>query len=186
MADTLIERVTGRTPAAGPADVTLNLVITDQALFSGTGNDANESAYLHGYGPVPAELARELVHEQALQSGLRWRRLFTDPTGHLTGMDPRTRLFPTRLATFIRLRDQTCRTPWCNAPIRHLDHITPHAAGGPTTTTNGQGLCTACNHAKQAPGWKARPPDPHDPRHTVTLTTPTGHTYHSTAPPLAG
>jgi hypothetical protein len=44
----------------------------------------------------------------------------------------------------------------------------------------------ACNHTKQAPGWKAQPPDPHDTSHTVTLTTPTGHTHHSTAPPPAG
>jgi hypothetical protein len=64
-------------------------------------------------------------------------------------------------------------------------HITRHATGGPAAT-NGRGLCAACNHTKQAPGWKAQPPDPHDTSHTVTLTTPTGHTHHSTAPPLAG
>ncbi|MEC5180708.1 hypothetical protein RCH07_002062, partial [Arthrobacter sp. CG_A4] len=58
------------------------------------------------------------------------------------------------------------------------------------TRTNGAGLCEACNHTKENPGWTAKPrpgPDatPHH-RHTIELTTPTGHTYHSTAPPLPG
>ncbi|MGO4230649.1 HNH endonuclease, partial [Arthrobacter sp. YAF34] len=81
-------------------------------------------------------------------------------------------------------RDHTCRTPYCDAPIRHLDHIVPHHAGGQTTSTNGAGLCEACNHTKETPGWNARPRP--GPRHTLELTTPTGHTHHSTAPPLPG
>ncbi|HEY1158895.1 MAG TPA: hypothetical protein VGE95_21745, partial [Arthrobacter sp.] len=47
-----------------------------------------------------------------------------------------------------------------------------------------QGLCEACNHSKEMPGWTAKPVP--GPRHTVATTTPTGHTYHSTAPPLPG
>ncbi|MGO4229410.1 HNH endonuclease, partial [Arthrobacter sp. YAF34] len=81
-------------------------------------------------------------------------------------------------------RDHTCRTPYCDAPIRHLDHIVPHHAGGQTTSTNGAGLCEACNHTKETPDWNTRPRP--GPRHTLELTTPTGHTYHSTAPPLPG
>ncbi|MEV8133544.1 hypothetical protein AB0O54_20675, partial [Pseudarthrobacter oxydans] len=49
---------------------------------------------------------------------------------------------------------------------------------------NGQGLCEACNHTKETPGFSARPVP--GPRHTVELKTPTGHTYHSTAPPPPG
>ncbi|MDQ1623396.1 MAG: hypothetical protein QOH19_1814, partial [Actinomycetota bacterium] len=49
---------------------------------------------------------------------------------------------------------------------------------------NGAGLCEACNHTKETPGWAARPVT--GPRHTLHLTTPTGHSYHSTAPPLPG
>ncbi len=45
---------------------------------------------------------------------------------------------------------------------------------------NAQGLCRRCNLAKEAPGWiSARAPDG-----TVTTTTPTGHTYTSTPPPV--
>ncbi|WP_372489868.1 HNH endonuclease, partial [Arthrobacter rhizosphaerae] len=67
---------------------------------------------------------------------------------------------------------------------RHLDHITPWHHNGTTTTTNGQGLCEACNHTKETPGWTTQTHP--GPRHTTELHTPTGHTYHSTAPPLPG
>ena len=99
-------------------------------------------------------------------------------------MDSASRCFRAGLATYIQLRDRTCRTPWCDAPVRHTDHMQPASQGGPTTAGNGQGLCEACNYAKQAPGWTQHthttgPTSPH----TVTTTTPAGVRYHSTAPP---
>jgi hypothetical protein len=118
--------------------------------------DADEPAVLDGGLPIPAPTARDL----ALQPGApRWlRRLYRHPsTGDLITMDSRRRFFTNSQRKFIALRDQTCRTPWCEAPIRHTDHIRPAEHGGKTSITNGQGLCVACNIAKQAPGWKARP-----------------------------
>jgi hypothetical protein len=65
--------------------------------------------------------------------------------------------------------------------------VVPHAAGGPTSEANGQGLCERCNCAKQAPGWNTRTAPPGQPqRHTVITTTPTGHTYTGVAPRLTG
>ncbi|WP_427015749.1 HNH endonuclease [Pseudarthrobacter sp. P1] len=116
---------------------------------------------------------------------VRIRRLFTAPgTGELVGMDSRARRFPASLQRFIRARDQVCRTPWCGAPIRHADHVTAWAAGGPTDVANGQGLCERCNQTKELQGWAAAVID--GPRHTVVTTTPTGHSYTSTAPLLPG
>ena len=113
------------------------------------------------------------------------RRLYTAPgTGDLTAMDSRARLFPPGLRRFIHARDDTCRTPYCDAPIRHFDHIIPWHHNGTTTRNNGAGLCEACNHTKELPGWTSRPRP--GPRHTLDVTTPTGHTYHSTAPPPPG
>ncbi|UKA66689.1 HNH endonuclease [Arthrobacter sp. FW306-05-C] len=113
------------------------------------------------------------------------RRLYTAPgSGELVAMDSKARLFPAGLKRFLQIRDDTCRTPYCDAPIRHHDHIRPWHSGGPTTVGNGQGLCEACNHAKETPGWTAKPVP--GARHTVATSTPTGHTYHSTAPPLPG
>lgn len=132
-----------------PGSLGLNLVMTDLSLFG----ISEEPARLDGYGPIPAELARELVVGACSAAEKVWlRRLYTSPgTGELLSMDARTRLFPTGLARFIRLRDQSCRTPWCDAPIRDTDHAENHVAGGATSGQNGQGLCEACNHAKQAP-----------------------------------
>ncbi|MFZ3452485.1 HNH endonuclease [Arthrobacter sp. 7Tela_A1] len=153
------------------------------------------------------------------------RRLYLDPdSGELAAMESKARAFPAGLARMIRTRDQTCRTPWCDAPIRHIDHIQPRADGGPTSYANGQGLCEACNQAKEAPGWNATAvswgdisasehsaseqpsgfpgrgscsatataapalsrPGKTPRRHTVRITTPTGHAYTSSAPPLPG
>ncbi len=114
------------------------------------------------------------------------RRLYTDPSGNLVALSTKQRLATDGLATYLALRDQgLCRTPWCDAPARHSDHIVPAAQGGPTTAENTQGLCEACDHTKQAPGWTQTViPDTDDPagRHTVETTTPTGHRHRSRAP----
>jgi HNH endonuclease len=100
-------------------------------------------------------------------------------------MDSRRRGFDGKLRQFLISRDQTCRTPWCDAPIRHADHITPAADHGTTSTANGQGLCAACNYTKTQPGWTARTVRA-GPPHEVITTTPTRHTVHSRAPALPG
>jgi hypothetical protein len=99
-------------------------------------------------------------------------------------MDARRRCFTPAQRRFVRLRDRTCRTPWCDAPIRHTDHVTAHDAGGATDIRNAAGLCEACNHAKQAPGWSARP-SPGDPTE-ILITTPTRHQYASRPPDPPG
>ncbi|ABM08542.1 HNH endonuclease [Paenarthrobacter aurescens] len=197
MADALVERVTG-TPG-GISGINLDVVMTDRTLFQGD----SEPARLKGYGIVPAEWARTLLVElQAVEaSGLAtgqegasdpdcdfkvWlRRFYTAPgTGELLSMDSKARLFPTRLRRFIEARDDTCRTPYCDAPIRHIDHVVTWHSGGTTTLTNGAGLCEACNHTKENLGWTAKPLN--DDVHTFELRTPTGHSYKSKAPPLPG
>ncbi len=95
-------------------------------------------------------------------------------------MDSKARRFEGALAGYLRLRDQSCRTRWCDAPIRHLDHAQDHAERRPDQRRQRPGLCEYCNHAKQAPGWTARPRP--GPRHTIETVTPTGHRYTSTAP----
>ncbi|WP_344367497.1 HNH endonuclease, partial [Arthrobacter humicola] len=180
MADALVERITG-TPG-GIAGIELQLIMTDRTLLQAD----SEPARLTGYGTVPAGWARKiLTPDENPAPDIRLRRLYTRPgTGDLIGMDSRARIFPAGLRRFIQTRDDTCRTPYCDAPIRHLDHIIPWHHGGDTTGTNGAGLCEACNHTKETPGWNAQPRP--GPRHTIQLTTPTGHTYQSTAPPLPG
>ncbi|HEX9089375.1 MAG TPA: DUF222 domain-containing protein, partial [Arthrobacter sp.] len=201
MADALVERTTGK--AGGISGIEIQLVMTDRTLFQGH----SEPARLPGYGIVPAGWARDLLSHAGKDAGtgtagigtagttrdsagdkdmaLWLRRLYTAPgTGELTAMDSRARLFPPGLRRYLTARDATCRTPYCDAPIRHFDHILPWHHNGTTTHNNGAGLCEACNHTKETPGWSSRPRP--GPRHTLDVTTPTGHSYQSTAPPLPG
>jgi hypothetical protein len=183
MADTLVERVTGQAQAAA-VPVEVQLVMTDRTLLGGD----HTPARLLGHGPLPAALARALVQAGPAAAKARaWvRRLYTHPvTGDLVAMDSRRREFPTALRQFLVLRDEVCRTPWCDAPIRHADHVRRAADGGETSADNGQGLCEACNQAKEAVGWESSTPRA-GPGSPVTVRTPTGHCYTSTAPGLPG
>ncbi len=176
MADTLVERVTGQTIATG-VPVEVSLVMTDRTLLAGN----HAPAHLEGYGPLPAPLVRDLVRDTDARVWLR--RLFTAPaTGRLAAMDSTRRCFTGRLRRFVVLRDQVCRTPWCGSPVRHVDHAQPAVSGGETSAANAQGLCEACNYAKDSPGWRTRPGT----GGLVETTTPTGHRYRSHPPPPPG
>ncbi|CCQ17682.1 putative uncharacterized protein [Rhodococcus sp. AW25M09] len=182
MADLVFERITGASAAQGPP-VTVDIVISDSTLLAG----GDTSAYLHGYGDIPSDVARQLIRD-ALdnETHVALRRLYAHPTsGALTAVESTSRAFPAALGRLIDLRDRTCRTPWCDAPIRHHDHIRPHSAGGSTSAETGAGLCAACNYAKEGEGWTAQAiRDKRNARHLYTLISPTGHTYDSSAPPM--
>jgi hypothetical protein len=185
MADTLVERLTGQ--ASAPATpVEVHLVMTDQALLGthdphdGTPDDTptDNPARVPGHGAIPAPLARRILADPDAEVFLR--RLYTTPdTGQLVAMDSKRRTFPALLRRMVILRDELCRTPYCDARIKHLDHATPHTEGGATSWTNASGLCARCNYAKENPGWRhtAIPED-------LTVTTPTGHRYSHPTPPL--
>jgi hypothetical protein len=184
MADTLFERVTGQ-PADVPVPIAVDLVITDETLLGGD----RTAARIPGYGPIPAavacRLASDAIDDERSKATLR--RLYRHPSsGAMVAMESRARLFPKALAKFIAFRDDTCRTPYCDAPIRHTDHAAAHAAGGTTSEVNGVGACEACNYAKEAPGWRVATRRGGDGTHTSEVTTPTGARHRSKAPPLPG
>src|SRR5699024_4600647 len=142
MADILVERATGQpTAVAVPAEVCV--VITDTSLF---GNDSIPT-WVPGHGPIPAPTAKHWCADPDTLAQLR--RVFTRPTdGQLIAMESRARAFPTGLRKMLLIRDGVCRTPYCDAPIRQADHITPVHAGGITSWDNASGLCAACNQTK--------------------------------------
>jgi hypothetical protein len=150
----------------------------------------SEPATIPGHGPVPAQVAREAV-ARAVETTQAWiRKLYTSAGGDLVALTTQQRLATEGLAAYLAARDQgICRTPWCDAPVRHLDHVRPHEHNGLAEAENLQGLCEACNHAKQAAGWRqqvVRDPDYWSELHTVETTSPTGHTYLSRAPAPPG
>lgn len=190
MSDTMIERLTGQASAAA-VPVEVNVTMDFETLFAG----ASAPATMSDYGPIPADLARELaVSRRAgadgqVRRGQAWiRRLFTRPDGQLIAMDSRRRVFDGGIRDLLVLRDQLCRTPYCNAPIRHTDHAVPVRDRGQTRVANGQGLCESCNYCKDLPGWRSEVIDdgstPGKPQR-IRTTLPTGHAYDSTAPPIA-
>lgn len=173
MADAFVERLTGNAQATAiPTEV--HVVMDAESLFS----DGRVPAWLPGRGPLPAKTTRNFL--TACKAKTFIRRMFTSPeTGQLVGMDSHRRTFSGLLRRMIVFRDDVCRTPWCDAPIKHADHATPAAEGGNTEWSNASGLCEACNYAKEHPGWT----------HSATadglrVTTPTGEEYDSATPPF--
>jgi hypothetical protein len=184
MADELVSRLTGA--PVSKAAVEGCVVITDEALLGGgdeparvTTSGAHEANAADSL--VPAQVARTMVGE----AERAWvRRLYARPdTGQLVAMESTRRLYTGNLRRMLMLRDRVCRTPWCNAPVRHADHVRDHADGGRTSLDDGQGLCERCNLIKNLPGWRAEVVRA-GPAQVVRTTTPAGRTYDSTAPPL--
>lgn len=216
MADELVHAVTGQPPTSAveadsdprrgagtgkAAPVLINLVMTDQTLLARD----DEPAHLDGYGSIPAIWARKLIadHLQRAdvddQTQVLVRRLFTAAhSGDLVAMESRTRRVPAGLAALVRLRDQTCRIGYCDAPIAHIDHLTRWADGGKTRFQDLGGVCEAHNYVHEHADWQHRhrpgrpPPEPrtrrprYSRRHRIDVITPTGHTYMSIAPALPG
>jgi hypothetical protein len=178
MADLFVERLTGQATAdAVPIEV--GLIMSPDTLIGASEQPARTTDGTI----VPARTARDLVLQGKAPAWLR--RVYTDPaTAVVTSVDTRRRrFFGDTDSRLLRLRDQTCRHPGCDAPIAHDDHVQPFARGGETTPANGQGLCQGHNQVKELPGWTDRVTDPRPGHHTTEITTPTGHTYRSQAPP---
>jgi hypothetical protein len=183
MADTLVERLTGQT-TAGDLNVELQIMMPLEALID---PHSNKPVTIPGYGPLPLDLARNILITSTGRK--HWRRLFTAPKpgngpGPIVGGDSTRRYFNGWLTQLIKLRDQTCRGPYCDAPIRHIDHITRHTDNGPTILENGRGTCARCNYVREMPGWHINVIDAEllNRPHTIHITTPTGHHYLSRAP----
>jgi hypothetical protein len=180
LADELVERLNLPVTSSGKR-VEIQLVMNAEMLL---GQDQESSAHLVGYGPLPYWVAAQVLADA--EGDVFVRRLYANPDDNgLVAMDSKGIAFPWALRRLLFARDgETCRTPWCDAPARHGDHVTPRARGGPTHLDQGQGLCEACNYAKESTGWRHRTRSQWPERHSVEVTTPTGHTHWSQAPPL--
>ncbi|WP_193072017.1 HNH endonuclease [Brevibacterium sp. FME37] len=173
IADLLVERTTGQECAAAvPTEI--HLVMNDDSLVCA----GEEPAWLPGFGPVPAGAARKFVAGN--EAAVFLRRLYARPDdGQLVRMDSRRREFPGLLRRMIVIRDDVCRSPWCDAQIKHADHARAFAAGGDTDWDNASGLCAACNFVKELNGRKhlATP-------EKLIVKTPTGNRYETRTKPI--
>ncbi|WP_114856391.1 HNH endonuclease signature motif containing protein [Brachybacterium sp. YJGR34] len=153
MADLLADALIGRGDGVDPTALDIGVIITDRSLLAPRHADA---ATIEGFGPVPHEhirdeMRRALVTEEDSDLALTLRRLYTDPEdGQLVAVESRSRAFPPALSRLLLWSHESCRAPFCDADIRHNDHIVPWSQGGPTSRDNGNGLCAGDNQKEES------------------------------------
>ena len=114
---------------------------------------------LGSYGPIPAQVARELAQDGT------WRRVLTDPTGHVTAVGTDTYRPGVDLTRTVTTRDVTCTFPGCRQPATRceIDHRTPynhtrtteqHDGALQTSIENLHALCKHHHEAKTKGWWK--------------------------------
>ncbi len=134
---------------------------------------------LGGYGPVVADLARQL----ALSTPeIEWRYAITDPDSGRLRQVGTTRRRPTAaLRRYVTSRDPTCPFPTCVAPSgdSEIDHIKEWARGGPTTAGNLAPPCPRHHRLRHRIGWTYQPFTDTDYLWTTLL----GHRYTTSGAP---
>ncbi len=131
---------------------------------------AEHPAELSGFGPLPAQVARELAGDAA------WRRLVVEPvTGYLLDYGTATYRPPQALVDYISARDRRCVFPGCENPQSgcDLDHAIAHPAGS-TSATNCGLLCRRHHRLKTFRPWKLK----RHPDGSATWRSPSGLTHH--------
>jgi len=83
---------------------------------------------------------------------LWWRRLYASPVGGpIVGGDPYRRRFHGHLRHLIMWRTRQCRDPFCEAPIRHIDHIQRYTDNGLTIFPMAAGNANAATTPARCP-----------------------------------
>ncbi|GIH08685.1 hypothetical protein Rhe02_67520 [Rhizocola hellebori] len=175
------------------ADTFLNLLLGNTTGGTGSGGVeltgdlemlarlADNPGHLSGYGPVIADIARQVAQQQRQSPWTFTIRdpatgdIFTGTTRHRPHPDSTTRRdhttsgtstnttrrhatrrHPTEaLARHVRARDRTCRAPGCRRPATHadIDHTIAYHLGGLTIASNLGVLCRYHHRAKHEGWW---------------------------------
>jgi hypothetical protein len=158
-ADSFTDRFLGK---AKHRNVQIHVTIPMETLIGLT----EDPGLLDGYGPIPADMARELAMHGP------WRGILLDEYRRAAALGTHKYRPDAATREFSKVRDGgTCTAPGCNNPIQEIDHVTPWPIG-PTRADQLKGLCSWHHHRK------------HD-NYTVTLdadgttrwTTPCNRTY---------
>ena len=154
MADAFIELLTGTKP---DQSVPVTVIIASAR---------DTDPQIAGYGPISHTHAAHLISDGV-----------TDIIDLSTPPPPAPGYRPgPRLQAYVRTRDRHCRFPGCRrrATRCDLDHTTPWPAGT-TSADNLHALCRYHHRLKTHTAWTVTT----GPNHTLTWTSPRGHTYHS-------
>ncbi|MFE7630209.1 DUF222 domain-containing protein [Kocuria sp. NPDC057446] len=162
LADLLLDGVLPEEPGF-PRGVRARVsVMVPVALLTGGGTGADPAAcgvpMLSGFGPISAEVARQL----AAGAGA-WHRVLTHSvSGVVLDHDRAVYAVPRDLRRLVELRDGTCRFPGCRRRAEgcDLDHTVAWADGGPTAEHNLAALCRRHHRVKHRHGhlgaWSVR------------------------------
>ena len=134
---------------------------------------ADDPGELAGYGPVIADIARQVAENQP---GAEWRWTLTHPDTGLVVDNGITRRRPTTAQRrHVEARQRTCVFPGCRMPALNcdLDHRQPWAHGGPTNTGNLAPLCRHHHNLRHHAHWTHQALPTGDHQWTSRL----GHTY---------
>ncbi len=132
---------------------------------------ADNPGELPGYGPVVADIARQVVREQ---ESAQWRWTVTDPDGNVVSNGTTRRRPSTEMKRRLEARSPTCAFPGCRMPANQcdIDHNRDWVNGGPTQDGNLAPLCRH-HHVIKHHGWTIiqRAPGHYQ------FTSPLGQTY---------
>lgn len=153
-ADVAIDLLCGQAdhPKTSRGTVNLHVDLTTLAKL------ADDPGELAGYGPVVADIARQVTETQ---SDSEWRWMVEDPeTGQVVANGiTRKRRATTTQRRAVHARDATCIYPGCLTPAQDcdLDHIIPWSER-PETSTDGQAPVCRYDHCtgKHKHGWTYR------------------------------
>ncbi|MEJ3746830.1 DUF222 domain-containing protein [Actinomycetes bacterium KLBMP 9797] len=127
----------------GPRRGVVDLQISLTTLIGLT----NHPGELAGFGPVIADIARQVIAENP---HLTWRYSVYDETGLLMSHGITRRRPVARDAAYIKARDRTCRAPGCRMPAHRceIDHTNDWAKTRNTSRANLANLCSRHHHFK--------------------------------------
>jgi hypothetical protein len=134
---------------------------------------ADDPGELAGYGPVIADIARQVAENQP---GSEWPWTLTHPdTGQVIDNGTTRRRPTTTQRRHVEARNRTCVFPGCRMPAVDcdLDHRRPWAHGGLTTEKNLAPFCRHNHNTRHRCGWTYR----RLPNGDYVWTSRLGHTY---------
>jgi len=173
--DAFFDLLLGRTgdQQSSAVQTTIGVVVPVTSLV---GDSDAPGELIDRSGTVPATLIRHL----AAHPGTLFYRLLTDPAGGLLDVAEMGRFASTRLGWALDFRAGTCIFPTCAVAATNCDH--DHHTPAPEGETAGWNLDPECrrqHRAKTHAGFTTARDGP-----TVTVTTPTGHSYTRCDDPL--
>lgn len=174
-ADVFLDLLEGNRAAASTAAGVVDIHV-DLETLTGLVDSPGELA---GYGPVIADIARQLAEQQ---TNAEWRYTLTDPASGQPIANGVTRRRPTTSQRrAVETRNPTCVFPGCRMPATQcdLDHRIPWSEGGPTDIGHLAPLCRHDHNIRHRAHWVHQRLPNGDHQWTTRL----GHTYTTSGNP---